>query len=30
MLHALASRRSSKNEIEELRSLLDEYERTSR
>jgi len=30
MLHALAGRRSSKNEIEELRRLLDEYERTIR
>jgi BlaI family transcriptional regulator, penicillinase repressor len=27
MLHALAGRRSSKNEIEELRRLLDEHER---
>ena len=27
MLHALAGRRSSKNEIEELRRLLDDYER---
>jgi BlaI family transcriptional regulator, penicillinase repressor len=27
MLHALAGRRTSKREIEELRSLLDEYER---
>jgi len=30
MLHALAGRRSSKNEIEELRRLLDDYERTIR
>jgi BlaI family transcriptional regulator, penicillinase repressor len=30
MLHALAGRRSSQNEIDELRSLLDEYERTIR
>jgi len=30
MLHALAGRRSSKNEIEELRRLLDEHERTIR
>jgi len=27
MLHALAGRRSSKNEIEELRRMLDDYER---
>ncbi|HVO56252.1 MAG TPA: BlaI/MecI/CopY family transcriptional regulator [Dongiaceae bacterium] len=27
MLHALAGRKSSKNEIEELRAMLDEYER---
>jgi BlaI family transcriptional regulator, penicillinase repressor len=27
MLHALAGRRTSKKEIDELRSLLDEYER---
>ena len=27
MMHALATRRSSKNEIEELRKLLDEHER---
>jgi hypothetical protein len=27
MLHALAGRHSSKNEIEELRRLLDEHER---
>jgi BlaI family transcriptional regulator, penicillinase repressor len=30
MLHALASRRGSKQEIEELRQLLDEYERKLR
>ncbi len=30
MLHALAGRSSSKNEIEELRRLLDDYERTIR
>jgi BlaI family transcriptional regulator, penicillinase repressor len=30
MLHALAGRRSSKNEIEELRLLLDEHERKLR
>ena len=30
MLHALAGRRSSKNEIDELRQLLDEYERNIR
>jgi BlaI family penicillinase repressor len=30
MLHALAARRSSKKEIEELRSLLDEHERNLR
>jgi len=30
MLHALASQRSSKKEIEELRSLLDEHERNLR
>jgi predicted transcriptional regulator len=30
MLHALAGHRSSKNEIEELRRMLDEYERTIR
>jgi predicted transcriptional regulator len=30
MMHALAGRRSSKNEIEELRHLLDEYERNIR
>jgi predicted transcriptional regulator len=30
MLHALAERRSSKQEIAELRRLLDEYERKQR
>jgi len=30
MLHALAAQRSSKKEIEELRSLLDEHERNLR
>jgi BlaI family transcriptional regulator, penicillinase repressor len=30
MLHALAGRRSSKNEIDELRGLLDEHERKLR
>jgi len=30
MLHALAGHRSSKNEIEELRQMLDEYERNIR
>ena len=30
MLHALASQRASKKEIEELRSLLDEHERNLR
>jgi predicted transcriptional regulator len=30
MLHALATQRSSKQEIEELRSLLDEHERNLR
>src|SRR4029453_11268702 len=30
MLHALAGRRSSRNEIDELRRLLDEHERTIR
>jgi len=30
MLHALAGQRSSKNEIEELRQLLDEHERKLR
>lgn len=30
MLHALAGRRSSKQEIEELRQLLDDYERKLR
>ena len=30
MLHALAARRGSKQEIEELRQLLDEYERKLR
>ena len=30
MLHALASRKGSKQEIEELRQLLDEYERKLR
>ena len=30
MLHALAGRRSSRNEIEELRRLLDEHERKLR
>lgn len=30
MLHALATQRSSKKEIEELRSLLDEHERNLR
>ncbi|MBZ5680992.1 MAG: BlaI/MecI/CopY family transcriptional regulator [Acidobacteriia bacterium] len=30
MLHALAGRRASREEIEEIRRLLDEYERTRR
>src|SRR5258707_1555833 len=30
MLHALAGHRSSKNEIDELRQMLDEYERNIR
>jgi predicted transcriptional regulator len=30
MLHALAAQRSSRQEIEELRSLLDEHERNLR
>ena len=30
MLHALAGRRGSKQEVEELRQLLDEYERNIR
>ncbi len=30
MMHALAGRRGSKEEIEELRRLLDEYERKQR
>src|SRR5246127_1884365 len=30
MLHALAAQRSTRKEIEELRSLLDDYERTIR
>jgi len=30
MLHALAAQRSTRQEIEELRSLLDEHERNLR
>jgi hypothetical protein len=30
MMHALEGRRTSKKELEELRSLLDEYERRAR
>jgi predicted transcriptional regulator len=30
MMHALAGRRASRDEIEELRRMLDEYERNRR